>query len=1667
MTLLRDILASDAVYRLGWTLLHSIWQGVAIATVLLAVLWGLRRRSPNARYLTACIALIMMMAAPVVTFWLVPAPVAHSSPAGQEGHSVALDPVSQGGPQGQQPSPFAAQIPDEPSTLSRPTVLSGMSSPTQPSSDEAPPSQVAIGKAASGRRDALHTASVSRSLAQALPWIGLLWLVSVFGLSLWRLGGWIAACRLKRVGTRPAGKELTATLARLAGMMCVSKPVALIQSMLVRVPTVIGWLKPVVLVPASMLSSLPPDQLEALLAHELAHIRRYDYLVNLLQTIVETILFYHPAMWWISSRIREEREQCCDDEAIGVCTSRETYAAALAAVAEFRESGTRWAVAISGGGRGHRRGHSEVLRRIRRVVGLPRDEDVGKRTWLAATTYLLIATAALVVFLCAWGGRELMAGPGTAAAWGEPVDGLRCRLELPDAPILAGDEVDVTFVLQNCSERTIKLVDAVDQYGEYCFGFVLRDEKGAVLDVEPSTMLEYRRFGTRIHVVEPGEAYRRTVALHRWNDKATGKGVLGSPGRYELIGKYDSHRVVPDEHAGQDSGNWRGELSSAPVELVVHPASTSAWGEAVGGLQCRATAPVEIEQGMPLETTFEVRSVPDKLEPGVKHLNTFLQDAFLTLHLKNARTGDVIAVQPYDPTLGMPQSDEGKAVERLNGSPLKPWKVSFPLVRARDTLEPGEYECTVEYSFPSEPTRWWDRRKDWGSFGFWSGTVSSGTFQLSVLKETPKTRVLLLPKRLRYSKLERRVYYTKEDAVEVEVPVRNGCVMAAFIDKPGGHCQSGVPQPDDVNGIDRNIDIAEGGEASYTFEVFETSQPVGHFWDPHMSGDYKVLWKNTLTVSHPESPEPAKSEEKAATDESSLPDTQRVEKAEGPLVVAITDSQLPCAVGQVKLGSAWNVPYRYVFHSFPEYLAGCPHIFMRQEGGGATGRWFETGQIRVSKPCWLYAAVHNASNEQRETWQQEGWEILHDTLQDLGDPRRSPREVRDYALMRKPIPAGLVDFETKAKKTNMVIWIFRDAAAGGPQLPSPSTPDWIDLLKLVDPVADAVAGKWTVMDGTLVSDGTDSARISFPYEPPAEYDYLIEFSVTDPLACTAQLVSKGEVPFTWSMNAGSPQRCRIEDINGHSVIGNPTRRVFCPFEVGKKHTSVVEVRNDCVRCLIDGKLIAEYATDYSDLSRNPKWTMPHQLRLGVGTWVGPTTFYRAAVRPVAGRGQLIRTMAEQHGEQKEGAERIVYLNDFEGDVGPEWSNRKTDVTPKGKRRFLGQFANETVTLHLKDLLPHKEVTVSFDLCVIRSWDGNHPVHGRDVWSLTARDVGTLLHTTFSNWPEAGQSYPESYGEGDFPMKTGAAEKGTLGYAFRDLTDSVYQLSFTFPHTGHELTLHFSATGLEGPVDLESWGLDNVRVTAHADVPSPDRVTPDKTVTDSADESEGGMTKEKATQRVLQTLGLPDAPTTVTAEQIVLPENPVPCIKLKSGERKGWQVVLDGVVLKGKNGTRTVTNPYIRMLTVTLASQTDQVIEVRSPEPEGDPSIWPFPAVEEHEKQLIGTPWRWVDLPEAGPQVTLMAALSEAVGGFANARQVIAYYVDATHELSLPNGQRFWVVHLWGIPPFPGHRPEGVPEDAVPVQARNHMTSYINMGGEAVAGGSVPQPVEPAAGTEAR
>ena len=186
----------------------------------------------------------------------------------------------------------------------------------------------------------------------------------------------------------------------------------------------------------------------------------------------------------------------------------------------------------------------------------------------------------------------------------------------------------------------------------------------------------------------------------------------------------------------------------------------------------------------------------------------------------------------------------------------------------------------------------------------------------------------------------------------------------------------------------------------------------------------------------------------------------------------------------------------------------------------------------------------------------------------------------------------------------------------------------------------------------------------------------------------------------------------------------------------------------------------------------------------------------------------------------------VYSNDFETSAGSEWSQTILDIVPAGGRQFLGQFSNDAVTLTLGSLPAHDTVTISFQLFIMKTWDGNAGFGeppggiGPDRWTLqNTADGGeqsVLLDTTFANADFFTQSYPNAYGAGDNPAYSGSCEQDTLGFSPDVFGDSVYTLSFTFAHSDSDIVFTFSGSNLEG-VDNESWGIDNIEVTA---VPAP-------------------------------------------------------------------------------------------------------------------------------------------------------------------------------------------------------------------------------------------------------
>ncbi|MBM3760007.1 MAG: GWxTD domain-containing protein [Acidobacteria bacterium] len=266
----------------GWALVQFVWQGAAIALVLaFAIRWT---ASPRVRHGLAVMALVAMLLSFVVT-------------------TVSVLPVGTG----------AVVEAGQGVELARGVVI--------------------------------EAGKVGVDWKWALPYVTWLWAVGVLGLGLKRVGGWWMTRRLTRIGVCAVAAHWQPRMRELALRMGVGDGVALLESSLVEVPVVVGWLKPVLLMPVGMMAGMPATQIEAILLHELAHVWRRDALVNGLQSVVESVLFYHPAVWWVSGLIREEREKCCDDLVVALQGDAHAYATALLTLEEKRA----FALAANGG----------------------------------------------------------------------------------------------------------------------------------------------------------------------------------------------------------------------------------------------------------------------------------------------------------------------------------------------------------------------------------------------------------------------------------------------------------------------------------------------------------------------------------------------------------------------------------------------------------------------------------------------------------------------------------------------------------------------------------------------------------------------------------------------------------------------------------------------------------------------------------------------------------------------------------------------------------------------------------------------------------------------------------------------------------------------------------------------------------------------------------------------------------------------------------------------------------------------------------------------------------------------------------------------------------------------------------------------------------------------
>lgn len=347
------IFSENFDYALGWMVVHSLWQATLIAIVSSIILIALRKKSAQLRYLIANASLLVVFLAAVITFCY---------------HYDFTD--------------------------AAPKIVSNQAFNII---DESPnvKSQLITASEGDFNKDLLNFNSFKDYFNQHLPLIVTLWLLGSALFLLRLLGSISYIYYLKSRMNFPTDEYWTDLVANLSQKSGLNKSVDLVESALVRSPVVIGHLKPMILFPIGVINRLAPEEVEAILAHELAHVIRHDYIFNIIQSLVEALFYYHPAVWWLSSQIRNERESACDDIAISLINSKMNYAKALVTIQEMSYFPLNPALGFAG------QRQNQFMMRMQRILNLPQNKT--------HVMEKLIATLLIICTLLGWGYAQRQA----------------------------------------------------------------------------------------------------------------------------------------------------------------------------------------------------------------------------------------------------------------------------------------------------------------------------------------------------------------------------------------------------------------------------------------------------------------------------------------------------------------------------------------------------------------------------------------------------------------------------------------------------------------------------------------------------------------------------------------------------------------------------------------------------------------------------------------------------------------------------------------------------------------------------------------------------------------------------------------------------------------------------------------------------------------------------------------------------------------------------------------------------------------------------------------------------------------------------------------------------------------------------------------------------------
>lgn len=368
---------TQVFHDIGWVLMHSLWQFAVIGLLAwICLQLFTHRKYASVRYNILLVAMTLMIVCPPVTMTLVMESSPVASTASEDGGQM----LSTDGP--------AISLPSIPGP--DPTEIPGVAATDPPET-----SSTASGEAAGiGHSKQVSPASLVNVIADTVePWLEMIvavWCLGVLFFASRLALGWCRIRSLKNRSTDVDDDAILSILRRAAEKLNIRRKLRLMVSHSIDSPVVFGVLRSTILVPTSFLSGISPDVMEAIFAHELAHVRRYDYAVNLLQSVVESLFFYHPGVWWLSGRLRDERETCCDDLAVAAMRNPVTVSRALLAIEELRSRNLSPALSAAGG---------SLLTRVRRLLGAQQDCHGSVRTASVITVGLLVSLLAGVAGL--------------------------------------------------------------------------------------------------------------------------------------------------------------------------------------------------------------------------------------------------------------------------------------------------------------------------------------------------------------------------------------------------------------------------------------------------------------------------------------------------------------------------------------------------------------------------------------------------------------------------------------------------------------------------------------------------------------------------------------------------------------------------------------------------------------------------------------------------------------------------------------------------------------------------------------------------------------------------------------------------------------------------------------------------------------------------------------------------------------------------------------------------------------------------------------------------------------------------------------------------------------------------------------------------------------------